>query len=605
MEKVKILVTYNKKHDILKSDIFTPIQTGRAIATEVFDEMIGDDTGDNISEKNWNYSELSALYWAWKNYDKLGCPEYIGHVQYRRHFILKEQNIYAGTTEDAQFGYSVKFLNNMTEDYINTIGLDNNTVNETLKNNDIIVVKKGDMSYIACKNAKEDYLKHVPCSRYTDYELLIDTVNKKYPEYKDAVREFENGPYRYFYHMFMMKKDIFFEYMDFVFNVLFDIESKIDYSDRGSRGLRVMGYLGEMLLSIFIFNKYKQNFKIKEVYSTYVYNTSYDELKTPEQEVLAYYLDSRDKIDNAILSIKSYMENYNCDKPVFIFYKNIDINELIKIENKLDYKLDIKFYNLKRDVDTPKEYRICSMLHILYLLRNKSNVLYIDGYCIFNKKYSIDVDCKKVLRAFKYTNIYSKINKSPDAKEYYEKLLNLKNPYDYFTDAFLYFNCKNINFDNVLNKISKMPKEITSQCDILNYIFNDDVEFLNPKDIFFCGYYTKLKYFKEEEYATDMKNSSIVYRSNCLSPENEFAESLYNKFLPEVNLSKRCHIYTDNKLREIVRYKKEVLLHFMYKFLYNFVFGKTKGRYIRKIRELKNKNDVTKRFLDKQEDEIL
>ena len=75
MTSAKIFVTYKDRHKILKSNIITPIQTGRAIAREVFEEMIGDDTGDNISHLNDKYCEASAMYWAWKNYEKIGNPE--------------------------------------------------------------------------------------------------------------------------------------------------------------------------------------------------------------------------------------------------------------------------------------------------------------------------------------------------------------------------------------------------------------------------------------------------------------------------------------------------------------------------------------------------
>ena len=54
MQKIKLFVSYKDKHKIIKSSIISPIQTGRAIADEVFDEMIGDDTGDNISVLNNN-----------------------------------------------------------------------------------------------------------------------------------------------------------------------------------------------------------------------------------------------------------------------------------------------------------------------------------------------------------------------------------------------------------------------------------------------------------------------------------------------------------------------------------------------------------------------
>ncbi len=63
---IKILVGYHKPAVLIKNDIFEPIHLGRALATEasedgkmsdmdyqwMLDNMIGDDTGDNISELN-------------------------------------------------------------------------------------------------------------------------------------------------------------------------------------------------------------------------------------------------------------------------------------------------------------------------------------------------------------------------------------------------------------------------------------------------------------------------------------------------------------------------------------------------------------------------
>ena len=73
---LKIFVVYYKPAPLIKSEIFEPIQGGRAIAhtpsrngTFTQDEinwlnnnMIGDNTGDNISELNRYFAENSALY---------------------------------------------------------------------------------------------------------------------------------------------------------------------------------------------------------------------------------------------------------------------------------------------------------------------------------------------------------------------------------------------------------------------------------------------------------------------------------------------------------------------------------------------------------------
>ena len=68
-----------------KNILFLPIQVGRAISS-VDLGIQGDDTGDNISWKNRNYCELTALYWAWKNLKEV---DIIGLCHYRRYFLLK------------------------------------------------------------------------------------------------------------------------------------------------------------------------------------------------------------------------------------------------------------------------------------------------------------------------------------------------------------------------------------------------------------------------------------------------------------------------------------------------------------------------------------
>lgn len=73
---VKILVGYHKPAPLLKSDIPTPIHLGRDVAMEssrdgalsegeyrwMLDNMIGDNTGDNISCKGRFLNELTGYH---------------------------------------------------------------------------------------------------------------------------------------------------------------------------------------------------------------------------------------------------------------------------------------------------------------------------------------------------------------------------------------------------------------------------------------------------------------------------------------------------------------------------------------------------------------
>ena len=84
-KKIKILVATHKCAQMPKDDMYIPLHVGREGKTDL--GFVGDNTGDNISLKNSLWSELTGLYWGWKN---LNC-DYMGLVQYRRHFMFKKK----------------------------------------------------------------------------------------------------------------------------------------------------------------------------------------------------------------------------------------------------------------------------------------------------------------------------------------------------------------------------------------------------------------------------------------------------------------------------------------------------------------------------------
>ena len=82
---IKILVVTHKKYWMPKIEMYLPIQVGLINKNDL--GYLKDNTGDNISYKNPNYCELTAMYWAWKNID----VDYIGICHYRRYFTNKNK----------------------------------------------------------------------------------------------------------------------------------------------------------------------------------------------------------------------------------------------------------------------------------------------------------------------------------------------------------------------------------------------------------------------------------------------------------------------------------------------------------------------------------
>ena len=263
MQKIKIFVSYKDEHRIIKSDIITPIQTGRASANSVFKGMLGDDTGENISIENNKYCELTAQYWVWKNYEKIGHPEYVGFMHYRRHFIF-DKKFDISSKERWLPGIDI-FMTETFDEECNKNLIDENIIKVINENADCYAIKPYDVRLYFNNNLymKEHYISTVNGAKRIIYDTLYNVVIELYPEYKTIIDKFTYGSKMNCCNMFIMKKDLFFEYSDFCFKILKEIDKRINCYLCSDEKQCYLGYIGEYLLTLYIIHLEEQKKNVK------------------------------------------------------------------------------------------------------------------------------------------------------------------------------------------------------------------------------------------------------------------------------------------------------------------------------------------------------
>ncbi len=211
-----ILVATHKKYRMPSDKIYMPIQVGKAGKEQLDLSYIGDDTGDHISHLNADLSEMTALYWGWKN---MHC-DYIGLVHYRRHFRLRRK---LGTFRSILTGDEAKSL---------------------LRDSDIVLPRKRFYFFDTLYKHYEGY----DFALDTDLPLfraLIAETGSDYAEAFDRVMKRHSG---HMCNMFIMKKELADAFCEWAFPILIRFDRRIDQN----RYSRIPSYVAEHMLDIWI-----------------------------------------------------------------------------------------------------------------------------------------------------------------------------------------------------------------------------------------------------------------------------------------------------------------------------------------------------------------
>lgn len=216
-----------------------------------------DDLGDNISNRNSVWCELTALYWIFKN--DIVNTDYVGLCHYRRYFAF-------GLSDNLFVDKYIKLKNKKQKTPYMKIGkqyidtpffqkiISTDIIKTYLTEYDIILPKPTFLNTNVQENFEQAHGK-------VFYDIMKQVVHEYSPEYDMAFQKVSKRKYEYFFNMFVTSKSAFSKYAEWLFPILFDIEKKIEIP-KDVYQKRIIGFMAERLLNIWV---YKNNLKIKEV----------------------------------------------------------------------------------------------------------------------------------------------------------------------------------------------------------------------------------------------------------------------------------------------------------------------------------------------------
>ncbi len=194
------------------------IQAGKALTDTVLDNCrVFDDFGENISDKNRQMCELTAMYWIWKN----SGEDIVGLEHYRRRFILPDDWRQVLGSGDADVILPVPL-------YVHP-------------------------------SIKENYV-----SRHEKWpwEVMMQELQRQYGnECFEEADNFFSGTGCYCpCNMIIAKKAVFYEVCAFVFPIIFAVMEKCGVIEDKYQN-RYPGFLSERLISFF-FNHNREKYKV-------------------------------------------------------------------------------------------------------------------------------------------------------------------------------------------------------------------------------------------------------------------------------------------------------------------------------------------------------
>lgn len=642
---LKICVGYHKPSLLLKGDCFLPVWGGKAVAGVLSkdgdgltaedikwmeENCIGDDTGENISAKNRNYCEATILYWMWQNYEKLGNPDYIGFLQYRRHWVLNERYL---SVHQPDF-YNLIWNECFSNDYQYKIGLTEDSIYRELNDCDgIFCVNDTQKSIYSYKNEH-----HSQDIKYWDKTLEI--IEKEHSKYAEAAKYYNEGSFHAWSNCFVMTRDDFFEYCEFLFDVLNKIDNfaSIEYDTMTAEQMRVPAYVSETMLGIFWKYKELQGKKFKSYPLTYI--------KKPFESLslLPKYIQPIDKdaipivfiadenyIRYTSVAIQSVIQNASDDNSYdIIILHDGNINKLIqeRIISMHTKNVSIRFFNASYyishyDFSTFFHKRLNLMpylkLFIHEILKDYDKAIFLDGdLLVLNdiaELYNQTLNGKLIGAVKDFFIVDVKTDYWHHYRSYITLNQKMHNINNYFNSGVLLLNLELMRktpelINGFLNeaKFKHRDRRYHDQ-DAMNIVLENNVLSLSTKynyqlPLLLPVHLNNLSVKIKTELQLLLQSCSIMIMHYCGDPKPwqsqnynnrlndlwwQYARQtpFYEEILAKYISSVQAFIPLKQMLIDSFSYKKNRFKYYRYKILSKITFGKMRKKYKQKRKDMK------------------
>ncbi|MFA9391374.1 MAG: DUF4422 domain-containing protein [Prolixibacteraceae bacterium] len=220
-------------------------------------ELTGDDTGNNISSKNNFYSELTGIYWFWKNQQS----PIIGTSHYRRFFTAQSIPFWYRLKTGLFYPLGLKqkragLIYCSNANYWKKRILNQEEIGTLLSHYDAILPQARKLKYTV-----EEHFKRYHHAE--DLILLEKIIAQQSPELSASFLTMLQQKKLYANNMFVLRKAHFDELATWLFSILFEFEKQVDLNQYTGYQKRLFGFLSERLITTWF--QHHSELKIKEL----------------------------------------------------------------------------------------------------------------------------------------------------------------------------------------------------------------------------------------------------------------------------------------------------------------------------------------------------